>query len=106
MDAALEALRQIRHETEELPKADMWCHLGTAFIRGPDEGYFSVLRKPFNRFCFFFFFPFSCFFFCLFFFLFCALAIDVDCCRFVVNETQVTPEASLVTFSPKFAYHF
>ena len=24
--------------TEEFPKADMWCHFGTAIIRGPDEG--------------------------------------------------------------------
>ncbi|KAL9958476.1 hypothetical protein ACROYT_G035492 [Oculina patagonica] len=37
---ALEALRKIKRErvTEEFPKADMWCHFGTAIIRGPDEG--------------------------------------------------------------------
>ena len=37
---ALEALRKIKGQevTEEFPKADMWCHFGTAIIRGPDEG--------------------------------------------------------------------
>lgn len=37
MDAALKVLRQIKFETEELPKADIWCHLGKAIVRGPDE---------------------------------------------------------------------
>ena len=37
---ALEALRKIKLETrtKEYLKADMWCHFGTAIIRGPDEG--------------------------------------------------------------------
>ena len=39
-DATLESLRKIKHnkETEEYPKADIWCHFGKAIIRGPDEG--------------------------------------------------------------------
>ena len=39
---ALEALQKIKHKelTKEFPKADMWCHLGTAIIRGPNEGNF------------------------------------------------------------------
>lgn len=37
MDAALKALRQIKYETVQQPKADMWCHLGKAIIRGADE---------------------------------------------------------------------
>ena len=45
MDAALEALRQIKYETEEQPKADMWCHLGTAIIRGADEGSFTHIHS-------------------------------------------------------------
>lgn len=37
---ALESLQNIKQqmETKEYRKADMWCHFGTANIRGPDEG--------------------------------------------------------------------
>ena len=61
MDAALKALRQIKFETEELPKADMWCHLGKVIVRGPDEGNFIHIHShiipffrnfDFCRFCF------------------------------------------------------
>ena len=45
MDAALKALRQIKYETEQQPKADMWCHLGKAIIRGADEGNFTHDRS-------------------------------------------------------------
>ena len=40
MNDALESLRKIKLETraKEYLKADMWCHFGTAIIRGPDEG--------------------------------------------------------------------
>ncbi|CAH3152275.1 unnamed protein product [Porites evermanni] len=36
---ALESLQNIKQQmkTKEYPKADMWCHFGTANIRGPDE---------------------------------------------------------------------
>ena len=44
---ALESLRKIKDEmtTNEYLKLDMWCHFGTAIIRGPDEGgiYFFFL---------------------------------------------------------------
>ncbi|XP_078355398.1 uncharacterized protein LOC144640040 [Oculina patagonica] len=47
---ALEALRKIKRErvTEEFAKADMWCHFGTAIIRGPDEGNvcFFLFNQP------------------------------------------------------------
>ena len=45
MDAALKALRQIKYETVQQPKADMWCHLGKAIIRGADEGNFTHDRS-------------------------------------------------------------
>ncbi|KAL9958370.1 hypothetical protein ACROYT_G035376 [Oculina patagonica] len=37
---ALDSLRKIKYEmnTTEYPKADMWCHLGTSIVRGPDDG--------------------------------------------------------------------
>ena len=42
---ALKSLQNIKQQmkTKEYRKADMWCHFGTANIRGPDEGtaYFS-----------------------------------------------------------------
>ena len=37
MKDALVSLRKIK-EAEEYPKADMWCHFGTAVIRVPEEG--------------------------------------------------------------------
>lgn len=39
-DEVLMSLRKIKEnrETDESPKADMWCHLGTSIIRVPDEG--------------------------------------------------------------------
>ena len=37
MEEALASLSKIK-VAEENPKADMWCHFGTAIIRGPDEG--------------------------------------------------------------------
>lgn len=40
MNDALESLREMKREmkTKEYLKLDMWCHFGTAIIRGPDEG--------------------------------------------------------------------
>lgn len=37
---ALESLGKIKQEreTKEDLKADMWCHFGKAFIRGPEQG--------------------------------------------------------------------
>ena len=39
-DEVLMSLRKIKEnrETDESPKADMWCHLGTSIITVPDEG--------------------------------------------------------------------
>lgn len=39
-DEVLMSLRKIKNnvETAESPKVDMWCHLGTSFIRAPGEG--------------------------------------------------------------------
>ena len=39
-EEVLMSLRKIKEnrETDESPKADMWCHLGTCIIRVPDEG--------------------------------------------------------------------
>lgn len=38
-DEVLMSLRKIKNnvETAESPKVDMWCHLGTSFIRAPGE---------------------------------------------------------------------
>ena len=39
-DEVLMSLRKIKEnrETDESPKADIWCHLGTSIIRVPVEG--------------------------------------------------------------------
>ena len=39
-DEVLDSLCKIKSNIKpaESPKADMWCHLGTSIIRGPDEG--------------------------------------------------------------------
>ena len=39
-DAVLESLRKMKgHEEVKNPvKADIWCHFGSAVIRGPNEG--------------------------------------------------------------------
>ena len=44
----MEALRKIKLETrtKEYLKADMWCHFGTAIIRGPDEGSIELPSIP------------------------------------------------------------
>lgn len=38
--ATLESLQMLKREKEEKDflEADMWCHFGTAIIRGPGEG--------------------------------------------------------------------
>lgn len=40
MEHALACLRKIKHEivSKKFQEADMWCHIGTAIIREPDEG--------------------------------------------------------------------
>ena len=40
MEHALACLRKIKQEivSKKFQEADMWCHIGTAIIREPDEG--------------------------------------------------------------------
>ena len=46
---ALECLGKIKQEreTKEDLKADMWCHFGKAFIRGPEQGSVHDIFKPY-----------------------------------------------------------
>ncbi|CAH3166468.1 unnamed protein product [Pocillopora meandrina] len=46
-DEVLMSLRKIKEnrETDESPKADMWCHLGTSIITVPDEGNRMLSKK-------------------------------------------------------------
>ena len=54
VNSALESLRKIKLEmkTKEYLKTDMWCHFGTAIVRGPDQGIFKVyISRPYLEMC-------------------------------------------------------